>query len=207
MLLAEKGLYSPEDVEITTDYLAKHLESWSKDESHVFAMFCALSKLAQLTRRSVDQLAFGMTPVKRRSLVSKIERILPDIKRALVKAEFRNFKPIPQVQGVPLMRAHPFFIPYGKFWRMKRAGFLMYAHLIIEKGGNAWVSVVQNDSSDASLNALMRCFRTCAHLSIKPFPRRASFVNTRKWDAQWVNEIGDYRLSCIRCSRPKPSEP
>lgn len=157
--LANYGLFAATEAKITTDYLTVHLESWPKDTSYPFAMFCALTKLAHLLRRQSDGLAFRtrMNRKKRLSLVKKIEQVLPKIRRALVDVSFEEFKPVPEVEGVADMRARPFFVPYCKFWRMKRAGFLMYLHLLIDEQAGTFVNAVKND--DALKNRFFECFK------------------------------------------------
>lgn len=143
--LAERGLHSYEDLNATTDYLIDHLRYWQRDESHVFGMYCALLRLSQRVRGLSAAFRRDMNAARMNRLTEAIEDFLPKMKRSLLDARHAEYKPIPRLEGDKPALAKPFFVPYGRFWRMKRSGFLMYLHLLIEEDGQKLVGPVQRD--------------------------------------------------------------
>ncbi len=144
-----------DELKITASYLNKHLKRWQQDESHVFAMFSALAKLVQLleSQDGIDQFTH-FAEKDRRSLISRIHSVLPKIQQEFTN--FKEFTPLPENTQTTLM-ADPFFVPYGRFWRMERSGFLMYLPLLIADNGSQFFGHIQKDGN------LTKRFLNCFH--------------------------------------------
>ena len=142
---ASFGVIGREEMRLTASYLNNNLAHWQKDKSHVFAMFAALVKLAELlgSKEGADEFA-GENAADREQLVSNIKSVLPKIQQEL--GNFLEYEPLPKkTQTRTKLTARPFFPPYGQFWRMERSGFLMYLPLLILKDGGKFVDQVEKD--------------------------------------------------------------
>lgn len=168
--LSEYAIVCERELRLTGDYLVRALNDWRKDQSHVFAMFAALSKLEEFlcSEVGVKQFRDLLAPL-RRTLVRSIQRVLPEIRGELSTSQVYPPRPsLPEPEILP----GPFFTPYGKFWRMERTSLLMYLPLLVSEDGMELLPVA---AADEHLKVRLR--QCLDHLLAEAAPRRNGNVS------------------------------
>lgn len=127
------------ELSLTATYLCQHLSRWREDRSHLFAMFAALGKLLELLECEVGEKQLASET--RRRLVECIRAVLPAMQEELTRPA--SYVPLPANSHQPSIDSDPFFVPYGRFWRMERCGFLMYLPLLLSRDADHFLPHVQ----------------------------------------------------------------
>lgn len=152
------GILSQRELVLTAKYVTENISHWQQDKSYPFGMFAALCKLLELLQSEDgvhELIGYGED---RELLINALKSHLSAIGRSLIGSP--EYEPLPKNTHVQSLIPGS-FRPYGGFWRMERAGFLMYLPLLLSDDSDTFVSQIENDNS--LRNALRLKLFPCLH--------------------------------------------
>lgn len=125
------------DLDSMYQYLFKSIKDWRYDESYLFGMLSAATKLNEMLSKDVAKRQ--LSEEQRESLQNLLAVYIPQMAQEVNRPLAYNPRPEGTI-GSPLRAS--MFHPYNRFWRMERSGFLMYFPFLVTDDGKAFLKHV-----------------------------------------------------------------